>query len=350
VRENPDARTQEDPERAVERILKHKPKYIEILGGEPLLVPNMPDLIARIKREADNPTVMISTNLCVPETLSFALLKEVEHLFVSIDGLGEHNTQTRGVDGDKLFARFQRLVSERNRRGSKTRLHTATCVHIHNFQHVPALLERIFDTDPSAEMVVIPIEPYDHPDSLTHSPQAMAAFLHTMEDLKGRLPVSMSRQFNAGLLQELRGHDASPTEASFTANHRCYRQFFRLVIDSKGREITCKPSRPIVHYSDQLQKARCLSHMLTIVRNMVSDLFLQPCSPMCRMPCCASEFLEDLIGATSVDDLPRELCMFENRFTAAQVAVVARSVRCKLNVQWPKEIEQRLVCYEDRKA
>jgi len=292
---------------------------------------------------------MISTNLCVPKTRVYRLLDHVEHLFVSIDGLGEYNAQTRGVDGDKLFSRFQRLVVERNRRASKTRLHTATCVHSGNFEHVPTLLQRLHDTDPYAEMVVIPIEPYDDPRSLARSPDAMTAFLHMMEDLKKRFPVSMSRQFNTDLVDDAGTHERRTDNPKDMPRHRCVRQFFRLVIDADGREITCKPSRPIVFYSSRLQQATSIKEMIMLAGSMLHDLFVKPCSAVCRMPCCASEFLDEVIDATSVDLLPRELCMFENGFTAREVEMAGRFIRDKLNSQWPRALEQRLICCEDRK-
>lgn len=333
--------TQENPDRAVAAILKYRPKYLEILGGEPLLVKGLPDYLAAIKTQADNPVIMLSTNLtCEPETVE-ALFPWIDHLFVSLDARGDLNRQLRGLDGEVILDRLRMVSNARQRHPRTPQIHVATVITTANYRGIDDLVKALNAVDSSIEMVFIPIEPYDHPLSIMQDRDAVTAFLATVNHLKHSQSIQLTTRFpRPGPIT-----DQLQIAANSLADQRpfrCCRQFFRLVIDAQGNEVRCRPDRALALCAAEIQKATSVRQQFQLITQLLGDLTVRRAAPICRAPCSATEFLSALIEARAHDSIPRELCMFQGKFSQAEVAEIARFIRKRLNPQWNQAIERAL--------
>jgi MoaA/NifB/PqqE/SkfB family radical SAM enzyme len=347
---------QEGVARGLARIIEVRPKYVEILGGEPLLVPDLPRILERMRQEAGVGRIMMSTNLSVALERAEAVLGKTDHLFVSIDALGPLNARLRGMDGDRLLERLARLAARIRDESLPTLLHTATVVTQENDGAIEPLLRAIQAIDPAIEMVLIPVEPYDHPLSLSHDPQRQAEFVALVDRLSTELNVVMTDRFRDVLAA---GGSAAPAEGdcSGTAGgesdppaprrwrlpqHQCPRQFFRMIINEQGEAITCKPTRYLEFYGQELRRAPGIGRKLRLLTSLAQDLILRPNSMACRLPCSAAEFLDALLLLTPGQPMPREIEMFAGQFEEEELQRALGFIRRFLNPDLDRRLEEAL--------
>ncbi|MCD4654111.1 radical SAM protein, partial [bacterium] len=125
-------------------VAKLKPKYLIVTGGEPLILPNISEIVRKTWEDAKKPFLIVNTNATVHLDRLYTFLDIINTVHISIDGLGMVNTKNRGVSGDFVLNQIKAINKEIKHRNLKTAILTMTVVTTENYRHVPELVDRLF--------------------------------------------------------------------------------------------------------------------------------------------------------------------------------------------------------------
>ncbi|MBN2384291.1 radical SAM protein [bacterium] len=314
-------RTNPDPSKALETVVRLQPHMLLISGGEPLLVPGLSGIIERIFRECAQPHLVITTNLSVHKKAILPLLPYLYTLHVSIDGVEGLNKLQRGIPAEKILANLAEVVKYKREHGLELpQILTATVVTEHNFRGVPRLVEVLYKLDPTVIMTFGTVEPQEHPLSLVHKPDYWEEFHQIFWEMKKRYPVEIVGLLGNRLtrdkgLKERPADDVNPMSVGPKCV-QCYRQFFRTVVLPDGTNFPCKPGRYLDYYEGRCQAASNRGDWIGYGREvlaMLRDIRFEPYRPTCYFPCKCEEFMDEIIMARSVEELPSQARFFRGR-------------------------------------
>ncbi|MCL2181866.1 MAG: radical SAM protein [Chitinispirillia bacterium] len=153
---------------ALDRIAAYRPRVLNISGGEPSLVKELPGLLARAKA-VWNPSVRVVHNGTGPEKLSESF-PYIDRLVISIDGPGEVNAATRGISGDAVLERIARLLagrggslpgSDKSADGALPEITVNTVVTEANIGTLPGFASQVNSVSPNIGLALLPVMPVE---------------------------------------------------------------------------------------------------------------------------------------------------------------------------------------------
>jgi len=147
---------------ALARIGAYKPHILNISGGEPSLVKELPALLSQAKT-AWNPHIRVVHNGTAPQKLEGSL-PYIDRLVISIDGPGEVNTATRGISGDVVLERIAKLIeiidlSSKTSNNKAPDIYVNTVVTEKNIDTLPLFASQIAAVSPRAGLALLPVMP-----------------------------------------------------------------------------------------------------------------------------------------------------------------------------------------------
>ncbi|MFC1914660.1 radical SAM protein [Chloroflexota bacterium] len=288
-------RTHPNIEKAARKMIKLNPKSITLTGGEPLLVPNLKFIIQEIKRGID-PCIIINTNGTMPQQL-ISILPHIDVVDISVDGLGEVNKWTRGINGDEILSFIKECAVQIKQQNLETYVRTISVITNQNFLHFSSLAKKLHDINPNIRVHATHMKPYTHPLSLVNNIANYKAFFEMIQRLESdNFNVRLEGPFlNQGQQKEV----------------KCYRQFFKAWLSQDGDFVTCKPPAYVKYYYHELRKAisnKYFSRSISLLRRMIDTCLIHKYDPSCPFPCDCGEYLENILLARSVNKLPEEYC------------------------------------------
>ena len=315
-----DNEVEEDHERAMESLLRLRPKALLCFGGEPLVNPILKRTLSGIKKKSPQTYISINTS-GYPFSRLLEVLPFIDRIAFSIDGLGEYNRLTRGTDGDALFRNLERLATLCKRSGIELMTHTV--VTMHNYEHVPDFVKEVKTLDGNIGMNFFRLIPEEHPLALKSNPEANKRWWTIFSNLKnkyGRIEIN--------------------TDLRHGTKTRCFRQYFLVSVDASGNIFSCKNRMHFENYCKAVlhTAAPCaLLYNLKYLCHLIHILLLDKYSPTCYCSCdwfqCLDPFLE---GET---DLPEEVAlMFRGRFSDEEIehslSFIRAHIRPDFQRQW----------------
>jgi len=212
---------------ALDRIGRYRPRVLNISGGEPSLVKELPGLLSRAKAVWD-PYVRVVHNGTAPLKLADSL-PFIDRLVISIDGPGEVNTATRGVSGDVVLDKVAGLISsiDGGDIGAAPDININTVVTEKNIDTLPRFAAQIHSVSPRVTLALAPVMPVDSELSLLR------------EGEKGY------RRFLDVFARMKLAHDAVVHNFDCVMRHdnlrkiQCYNQYFTVRFSPRGEFFTC---------------------------------------------------------------------------------------------------------------
>ena len=277
----------------MESVLKIAPKVLILTGGEPLLVPALPKVLQRLRRELPDVYLIINTHLMTHRARLEECLPFIDRVGTSIDGLGELNTRTRGISGERVLDGLTwlwgRIGTQSSAQGRSLSLGTNTVLTRDNIHHTGALARAIAKVSPAITIHFTPLLPTSHPLSPVLAEQMMGRFRSDLADMAGSLP-------NVVLASGPGTREGHAGDA-----YRCCAQFFVRGVDPAGGLHSCKPWRYYSYYATRLsRRPRNADEWASWSREcwqLVRQLLLKPGDPVCPTPCACYEAIDEALGS-----------------------------------------------------
>lgn len=325
----------------MDALLKARPKYLMTVGGEPLLVPWLPEALAILRREV-NPWLVLTTNALVPKERIAAVVPLVNCFVVSLDGLGENNRVNRGVDGSKVLAGLRHAREVICAEGLATELSINVVVTRDSFRGIPELYREIRRIGPEIGLCFNPATPYDSPLSIASDPALYQEYLDLVRDISKdpRTDFCGPGRSDYYQIQSEGGVDkagqagAKPTPDTLSAaalprktwsghNHvSCMRQFVWSNVWSDGRHEYCHPHLfSEMFRKDLVRSWEAKRYGLAFYTGMLflNKMLRRANSTDCYHPCNCLPFLDDILNATDGAPVPGWTSWFRGRFTPEEV-------------------------------
>ena len=207
---------------ALDRIGRYRPRILNISGGEPALVKELPELLAAAKKNW-NPFVRVVHNGTAPQKLENGF-PYIDRLVISIDGPGGINAATRGISGDDVLDRIAKLLESSD---VCPEIIINTVVTENNIDALPLFASRIAAVSERVTLALLPVMPADGELSvLKNMEDGYRRFLDVYEKMKS-------------------AHGAVVHNFDCVARHgdlrkiQCYNQYFTARFSPRGEFFTC---------------------------------------------------------------------------------------------------------------
>jgi len=208
---------------ALNRIGKYKPHILNISGGEPSLVKELPEILSTAKK-LWNPFIRVVHNGTAPQKLENSF-PYIDRLVISIDGPGEINAATRGLGGDVALERIAKLLS--NSDDSLPEIIVNTVVTESNIDTLPIFASQIAAISARVTLALLPVMPVESKLSvLRDGEDGYRRFLNVYAKIKS-------------------AHGAAVHNLDCVMRHRdlrkiqCYNQYFTVRFSPRGEFFTC---------------------------------------------------------------------------------------------------------------
>lgn len=302
---------------ALERILRLRPKFIQVVGGEPLLVPGIEEHLRRIKGEI-NPAILLITNMTVDDRVLQAVAPHVDVLLVSLDGLGEFNRMQRGVDGFAVLDKMVRFSNWLKSRGMKRPvMNTSTVITRQSLDGLLDLGRRMREVLPEAVMGPAVASPYWHELSIGHDRILVGKLLATLEAMRRE---GLKFNFADGAYPESPG--SLDAEGIFPRTVRCKRQFFRANVFPDGSIAACKPwyyDRCFVPRMREYLRGSDYRNLSILMYRAIEQFLLNKQGTTCCFPCKCTMWLDELLNAGRDDVIPTAAGLIAGKFSEAEI-------------------------------
>jgi hypothetical protein len=206
---------------ALDRIAAYRPRVLNISGGEPSLVKELPGLLSRAKA-VWNPFIRVVHNGTGPQKLAEAF-PFIDRLVISVDGPGEVNAATRGLNGDAVLGKIAELVNSAGRHPEVIVNTVVTEKNIGTLKNFAAQIESI---SPRVELGLAPVMPPGSELSVMRERGGYRRFLDVFAEMKSV-------------------HNATTHDFDCLLRHKnfrkiqCYNQYFSIHFSPTGEFFAC---------------------------------------------------------------------------------------------------------------
>jgi MoaA/NifB/PqqE/SkfB family radical SAM enzyme len=225
--------------KVIGNIEKYSPKILNISGGEPTLVENLPDILKDIKSRW-NPFIRVVHNGTNPKKL-LPCLPFLDKIVISMDGPDPVNKSNRGISADSILNKLKEilpLISEHN-----VGLFLNCVLTVNNLPYMKELAIKAKELSPEITVSYTPLMPPQSDLSILTDKKSLNEFENTYDDLKQN-GYRVMQVFDA-----IRRHDDF-------RRIKCYNQFFNIRIMPDGNVFTCAMNTELdySHYKYYLKK------------------------------------------------------------------------------------------------
>jgi organic radical activating enzyme/ribosomal protein L31 len=211
----------------IDSLSKYQPKILNITGGEPTLVAQLPEYLHTIKQRW-NPFIRVvhnGTNFSKASTL----FPWIDRLVISLDGPGEINRANRGIDGDRVLEKAAAVVQEAKSHNVEVIINCV--VTTVNAPHIEQLVRNAIKLAPDLQLSFMPVMPPENDNSILVNKEMYANFITTFNALRAE-GFKIMHVFDTILRHE-----------SFK-KISCYNQFFTLRMETSGAISSCAMNVP----------------------------------------------------------------------------------------------------------
>jgi len=208
---------------ALNRIGKYKPHILNISGGEPSLVKELPEILSAAKN-GWNPFIRVVHNGTAPQKLENSF-PYIDRLVISVDGPGEINAATRGLSGDVVLDRIAKLLA--GYADSLPEIIINTVVTESNIDALPLFAAQIAAVSPRVTLALLPVMPVDSNLSvLRNREEGYRRFLGVYAEIKSANGAAV-HNFDC------------VTRHADLRKIQCYNQYFTVRFSPRGEFFTC---------------------------------------------------------------------------------------------------------------
>lgn len=217
-----------DPEMVIRKIAEFRPKYLNITGGEPTAVSVLPSVL-RYARETWNPSTYVVHNGSTIQKLD-NVFPFIDRFVISLDGPGEWNRKTKGIDGDRVLDGLREIVPDATAAGVDISINCVLTTSM--LPHMRELAQRVHRKTPEAVLCFSPLLPPLSTESILAAPDLLDSFWREYRTLK-KEGYNIVQTFDHLLI-----HDNYHKV-------QCYNQFFTLRVNPEGKVASCAMNVPV---------------------------------------------------------------------------------------------------------
>ncbi len=306
---------------ALDRIAVYRPRILNISGGEPSLLRELPGLLARAKA-VWNPYIRVVHNGTGPQKLAEAF-PCIDRLVISVDGPGEVNTATRGISGDAVLNRIAALI---NSAMPIPEITINTVVTEKNIDTLKGFAAQIASVSPNITLALLPVMPVDSELSVLRDREAgYKRFIGIYADIKathGNVIHNLDCVMRHKNLRKI----------------QCYNQYFTIRFSPRGEPFTCGASiasqlrRSDSAYKKVFKKGGLRKLFTMVVKSIKGKLGTVDFT--CRNICNCESWLDMTFLGKETEYAPVVLRGFRGRLTDGDYAELDKFVRENINPQF----------------
>jgi MoaA/NifB/PqqE/SkfB family radical SAM enzyme len=211
-----------DYDKVIKNIRAYHPKIVNISGGEPTLVEELPRVLSEIKKHW-NPFIRIVHNGTNPQKV-LPCLDYLDRLVISMDGPDPINKNNRGVSAETVLRKLREVLPEIFRRKVDVKINCVLTTA--NLGHMNEFLQMVKEVSPAIGVSFTPLIPPDDRLSVLGVESDYRQFISSFNDLKGR-GYNVAHAF-----------DGVMRHGDFR-NIQCLNQYFIIRITPEGQVVTC---------------------------------------------------------------------------------------------------------------
>jgi MoaA/NifB/PqqE/SkfB family radical SAM enzyme len=208
--------------KVIENIQSYHPKIVNISGGEPTLVEELPWVLSEIKRRW-NPFIRVVHNGTSPHKI-LPCLGSLDRLVISMDGPDPINKANRGVAAEIVLKKLNEVLPEVVSRKVEVMINCVLTTA--NLGLMNEFLQMVKDVSPLIGVSFTPLIPPDDRLSVLSDDSYYRQFISSFNDLK-------HKGFNV-----FHAFDGIMRHKDFK-NIQCLNQYFIIRITPEGQIITC---------------------------------------------------------------------------------------------------------------
>ncbi|MBD3390598.1 MAG: radical SAM protein [Chitinivibrionales bacterium] len=308
-----------DYRRIAAGLERFAPKIVNISGGEPTLVAGLPDIVRDLKSRF-NPFIRIVHNGTQPHK-AVPAFPYIDRLVVSVDGPGDVNRATRGIDGNRVVDKLGAIVDDAAMNGVELAVNTV--VTKNNLGSLGELADRIHRVAPSIVLSLTPVMPPDGPLSILLRDDLLEEFECTYQGLRER-GVHVMHTFDS-----VRRH------TTFSCIE-CFNQFFTIRVSPEGRISACPMNVPlkaaVAHVPvRKLVSIRGLKHALAETVKAAKARFGRDIDFSCSTICNCESWLDMLFLGMESNAAPVYLRGLHGRLGDRDYAGLEEFVKTNIN-------------------
>ena len=304
--------------KVVDSIALYAPKVLNISGGEPTLVAQLPAILAKVKQLWNPFTRVVSNGTMLAKIVPS--LQNLDRLVISLDGPGETNRANRGVDGDLILKNIESILPQI--RAAKTEIAINCVITAQNAGLMTQFAQNIAATAPEIYLSVNPVMPPLIDISILKTPAIFDAFLKTFDELKGR-------GFNI-----MHTFDHVTRHENFS-KIECYNQYFVIHFSPEGRMFSCTMDAPLQNKTigQLLPKLLSVEGMKKALTRAAAILKRRSGKVdfTCRNICNCESWLDLLFLGRESNSYPAYLRPLKGRLTDEDMNELDKFVRVNIN-------------------
>ena len=308
---------------ALDRIATYKPRILNISGGEPSLLKELPGLLSRAKA-VWNPYIRVVHNGTNPQKLAEAF-PCMDRLVISADGPGEVNAATRGISGDAVLEKIAALVDSPNF-DTVPEIAVNTVVTEKNIDTLKSFAAQIESVSPNIALALLPVMPLDGELSILRDREAgYKRFINIYAGIKaahGNVTHNLDCVMRHKNLRKI----------------QCYNQYFTIKFSPRGEPFTCGAGivsqlrRSDRAYKKVFKKGG-LRKLLTMAVKSIKEK-MGKADFTCRNICNCESWLDMTLLGKETEYAPVVLRGFRGRLSEDDYAELERFVKENINPQF----------------
>jgi MoaA/NifB/PqqE/SkfB family radical SAM enzyme len=264
----------------VENLRRYTPKIVNISGGEPTLVEQLPQVLAEIK-EGWNPFIRVVHNGTNPGKI-IPCLPYMDRLAVSMDGPDPINKDNRGISAETVLKKLKEVLPEIFSHNVEVIIN-CVCTTA-NLGFMREFLESVRGVSPRIGVSFTPIIPPGDTLSITREESDFRRFLSSFDDLKKK-GYFVNHAFD-GILRHKDFNRIS-----------CFNQFFAIRITPEGRIVTCAMNTEMngdhyAYFFRRLFSKKGLEKALNRITKMTRQKLLESVDFSCTTMCACENWLD----------------------------------------------------------
>ncbi len=314
---------------AVEKMSRIRPKLLNVSGGEPTLVKDLPRILEKIKR-LWNPFIRVASNGTNP--LFFTeCAPYLDRIHFSMDGFGELNKKTKGIDGNKVLRGIQNLLYELRHIDSELEIGINHVVTTDNALFLEQTVKEIRNVSGDIVITLSPIISPDHKKSIIINKPIRDKFWQLYQKVRSN-DKKVFHQFHYF-------HSTRPVRVV-----DCYNQFFRVMFDPQGNPRTCVHNlhtytRDLVRLLGKRRDVSFLPKMAKTAYNRI----LGRCDFKCYHPCNCGVWVDFFLKEVDADDVQFHMKTLHGRFTNEEIQEAYEFISKHINKNFKRGLLDRLL-------
>jgi organic radical activating enzyme len=315
---------------ALDRIAKYKPRILNISGGEPSLLPELPGLLTRAKA-VWNPYIRVVHNGTGPQKLEEAF-PHIDRLVISVDGPGDVNAATRGISGGAVLDRIAALINSSRPIPDIT---VNTVVTESNIDTLKDFAAQIASISPRVCLALLPVMPIGGELSVLRDREA--GYKRFIDIYAGIKAVHRNTVHNLDCVMR---HEN-------LRKIQCYNQYFTVRFSPRGEPFTCGAGiASQLRRSDRAYKKLFKKGGLRKLFTMIVKSVKEKAGKVdftCRNICNCESWLDMTLLGRETEYAPRVLCGFRGRLKDGDYSELEKFVKENINPRFDMEWFRGLV-------